>query len=269
LYDSSINQNLVTYAQNREDIFLFALIGHVEKGVYIDIGAHHPTFHSVTKLFYDRGWTGLNVEANPLLIDNFTEFRPKDTNIAVGISNRDGQMTFREYPGALGLSSVHEGVKAIHEATHLAYRDLTIEVATLAKVFTEHQVSRIDFLKIDVEGHEVEVLEGNDWVRWRPSVILAEAIASAEITKFLSGVGYKFEFFDGLNNYYVEKSATGITMNNYSERILRFGFQVGDHAPLPEHSEPAQNSQNLMGVRGSLQQLLSATKHWSKTKRKG
>jgi FkbM family methyltransferase len=263
LFDPTVNQNLITYAQNREDIFLFALLGHIEDGVYVDVGAHDPTFHSVTRMFYERGWRGLNIEANPRLLQKFLDERPFDTNISVGVSNTDGEMTFREYPGALGYSSFHDAIKEIHERTDRPYVDATVPVRTLAAIFEETKPPRIDFLKIDVEGHELEVLRGNDWSRWRPSVVLAEAICGAEITAYLSDVAYKFEFFDGLNNYYVEQDALNVTMDNYPSRILSYGYRVAtDQATSEVAPEP------VMGVRGTSAQLARATNQWLKTRRR-
>ena len=62
---------LVTYAQNREDLYLYALLGD-GPGFYVDVGANHPTFHSVTKFFYDRGWNGINIEPNTELVRELT-----------------------------------------------------------------------------------------------------------------------------------------------------------------------------------------------------
>lgn len=71
----------ISYAQNFEDIRLWRALKHVEKGLYIDVGANHPTADSVTRAFYDRGWSGINVEPVPSYYHALCQERPRDTNL--------------------------------------------------------------------------------------------------------------------------------------------------------------------------------------------
>ena len=101
-----MSETLITYAQNREDLYLFALIGHIENGFYVDVGANHERLHSVTRLFYERGWSGINIDANPTLIAEFAAERPKDTNVNVGVSSAQAESDAwraREFHVVLGL----------------------------------------------------------------------------------------------------------------------------------------------------------------------
>lgn len=217
----------MTYAQNREDIFLWALLGHRTKGFYVDVGSHDPEFHSVTKLFYDRGWHGINIEADPELNKTFAKARPRDVNLNVGISNEEGELHFRRYPHHSGLSTFSEGIMKLHEKEGIPHEDMTIPTRPLKEILEEYKVGSIDFLKIDVEGFEVEVIEGSDWEKYRPSVLVIEATVRDRLMPLLKKIGYKLEFFDGLNNYYLDTKATEpLTIYNYAPRILSYGYQT-------------------------------------------
>jgi FkbM family methyltransferase len=201
---------IVSYAQNREDVLLNRLFPECPSGFYIDVGACHPIIHSVTRLFYERGWHGINIEPVPSLSEMLAHDRQRDINLRIGLSNREGMFTLYECVTEVGLSTFSEeqaedlGRKGFEFAEH------SIAVMTLARVCEQYAVRTIDFLKIDVECHEREVLEGADWSRYRPRVVLVEAtrpgttIPSYEHWEpLLLAADYLFAFFDGLNRYYV------------------------------------------------------------------
>src|SRR5262249_31332093 len=96
--------SMVSYAQNAEDVLLNRLFPD-GVGFYIDVGAHDPVHLSVTKHFYDRGWSGINLEPEPVGFAKLCDQRPRDINLNVGVSDHDGAMTFYEAPGATGWST--------------------------------------------------------------------------------------------------------------------------------------------------------------------
>lgn len=196
----------ITYAQNREDIILDNLLKEVSKGFYIDVGAGHPIEDSVTKIFYEKGWTGINFEPIKHIYDLIVEDRPRDINLNVGVSNKKGKLSFREYKN-YGMSTFTQGIKDNHFDLNEfsdSYVDYEVKVETLSSVFENNHVKNINFLKIDVEGLEYEVLEGNNWSKFRPQVLCIE---SNHIVKdwrtFLEAKGYEKVFNDGINDYYV------------------------------------------------------------------
>jgi FkbM family methyltransferase len=195
----------ISFAQNAEDILLERVFPGAE-GFYIDAGANDPVFHSVTKRFYDRGWRGINIEPNLALHRRLIEERPDEFNLPCGLGNAEGSLTFHEFPAMHGWSTFVSELANHYRAIGYQGIEHSIPVTTLAKVCAEHVGSRtIDFLKVDVEGFEPQVLAGGDWSRWRPRVVLLEATWYPSWEPFLLSVDYRFVMFDGVNRYYTRK----------------------------------------------------------------
>lgn len=200
----------VSYSQNAEDVLLWRALGHVTNGFYIDVGANDPVEHSVTKAFYERGWHGISIEPLPAFHDEFELQRPRDINLAIAAGATDGELTLYDVPDVRGWASPDHTVAEMHRAGGHSIAELTVPVRTLASVCAEHVQGDIHFLKIDVEGFEGEVLQGMDFARWRPWVLVIEATLPgsretnhASWEHLVSTRGYRFVWFDGLNRWYV------------------------------------------------------------------
>lgn len=202
---------MVSYAQNHEDVLLDRAFPRGHAGFYIDVGANDPVVNSVTKHFYDLGWRGINIEPLPAQFEALQAARERDVNLNIGLSDSAGEATFYEFPPELNAISTFSAEEAErHAGNGQPSFARTVATRTLAQVCTEHASGAIDFLSIDVEGHEQAVLSGNDWERWRPRVILVEATQPATTVPvherwepILLEAGYLFATFDGLNRYYV------------------------------------------------------------------
>lgn len=198
----------VSYAQNYEDVMLRRALRDVRNGFYVDVGAQHPVTDSVTKAFYDMGWTGINVEPVPEWHQMLEEARPNDINLNVAAGNAPGMLHFYSIEGT-GLSTADARLAESYRQERKV-REFDVPVTTLSAALKEHAPSDIHFLKIDVEGFEKEVLEGADFSRFRPWVVLVEATRplSPETTheeweQLLVENDYAFAYFDGLNRFYV------------------------------------------------------------------
>lgn len=214
----------ISFAQNREDILLSGFFDADKKGFYVDVGAEAPTDLSVTKIFYDKGWHGINIEPIKRQYELFINERLRDINLNIGVSNKKGTLEFREYKGS-GYSTFSEDMKKEHitdnEDLAKDYRDYKVPVLPLKDIFNAHGVKEIQFLKIDVEGLEYETLEGNDWTKFRPEVICIEAAhAHKDWRSLLKEKGYLFVFFDGLNEYYQDTKNTTVKTFDYIETII-------------------------------------------------
>lgn len=204
----------LTYAQNMEDHHLWQALGHRTSGFYIDIGAGHPIADSVSFWFYERGWQGICVEPQPHLAALYGQIRPRDAVLEALVGDHSGVMDFYVVNRLHALSTTvksHAEAAAKFGAIH---RTVSMPVVTLAQLCERYGVTEIDFLKIDVEGAEANVLAGNDWNRFRPKVIVAEAVSPAsgapswlEWEANLLAQGYVFTLFDTLNRFYVAQEA--------------------------------------------------------------
>lgn len=207
---------MISYAQNFEDVILNRVFKGKKDGFYIDIGAWHPVDHSVTKHFYDQGWSGINVEPSNAYWSLLKKFRPRDINLNCAVSDNREAMDYFEIPNSGASTSIQAGwgVIAKQEALAKNVRNAIkrkIECMTLADVCNQYASDKeIDFLKIDVEGAELSVIKGGDWKKYRPQVVIVEAVAPftnapsyTDWEDVLVKEGYVFAYFDGLNRFYI------------------------------------------------------------------
>jgi FkbM family methyltransferase len=202
---------MLSYAQRYEDLHLLRCFPTQSTGFYIDIGAGHPVYDNVSFAFYLRGWNGITVEPNPWLATLSAAVRPRDRRIQSLVGSAPGEATYYLVEDFHGLSTtVASHAEAARKEYGKAARPLSVPVATLAALCVEHAPAVVDFLKIDVEGAERDVLAGNDWQRFRPKVVVVEALAPVTLAPawatwepLLTEQSYRFAFFDGLNRYYV------------------------------------------------------------------
>jgi FkbM family methyltransferase len=223
----------VSFAQNREDVILDFFFRDLKKGFYVDVGANDPNIDSVTKLFYQKGWNGINIEPIVGLYNALNEQRPRDLNLNIGVASKSGTIKFREYNAYHGLSTMAEDMQQLYDnadSTNENYKDFTehiVPVKTLKEVFKENKVDHIHFLKVDVEGFEYEVLLGNDWQKYRPEVVCIEANHLVKDWRtILTKNGYSLVFNDGLNDYYVANDASEAARSfSYVDAILPIQYK--------------------------------------------
>jgi FkbM family methyltransferase len=221
---------LVSYAQNREDLYLWGMLGHRAAGVYVDVGCNHETENSVTRLFYERGWSGINIDANERFSTEY-EVRDRDRFVHAGVGAEQGTRVFREFEVDHGRSTFNDEFKAVYEASEMAYVDRAVEVRTLDEILTEASFERVDFLKIDAEGMEPEVLRGLDLDRVSPTVIVVEGGRVPECAEVL-GARYHSAFYDGLNTYFVDVNADDVSIHTFTPRVLGARVQTARERSL-------------------------------------
>ena len=217
--------SMITYAQIMEDIIIHRALHKVpySEGFYIDIGGYHPIYDSVTKHFYDHGWRGINVEPGAKYFPAFEIERPRDINLQVAVSDHFGEATFFE----MDQTSTLEARYADNNPAAISGK-YTVPITTLAFICENHAPKEIHFLKIDVEGHEAAVIRGMDFKRFRPWVMIIEAVEPNRLDRpthqewedVVLAAGYTFAFSDVLNRYYVA--------NEHRDLLQYFGLPADD-----------------------------------------
>ena len=168
---------------------LWRALRGVEKGFYIDVGACSPDHDSVTRAFYERGWRGINIEPNPAWRSALEERRPEDINLFLVLGAQPGTAELavfgdaepakgiRGYEvGDTGITTIDPETAKYQTKRGYEFRAQLCAVMTLNAIWEKYIVnSDVHFLKVDVEGSEIEVLRGNDWRRHRPWIVVAEA----------------------------------------------------------------------------------------------
>ncbi len=193
---------MISYAQDGEDVMLRRLFPADHIGFYLDIGANDPVVDSVTNHFYDRGWRGINVEPITNLFERLQSARPRDINLNVGLSDQVGHLTFHESMDIPGWSTFSRDLANSYQNRGMTLRESLIPVTTLARICEEHVTKPIDFLKVDVEGFEREILAGADWSRWRPRVVIVEDAWPERWEHLLFDNGYILAHRSQMNRFY-------------------------------------------------------------------
>ena len=174
-------------------------------GVFVDVGANHPTIDNQTWFLEQQGWTGLVVEPNPELCKLLRAQRPRSRVIEAAACA----------PGEAGEADLHLGLagpghSAVKPEVGVVFSGQTVRVAmrTLDSALTEAGFDRVDLLSVDVEGMELDVLRGLDLVRFQPRLILLEEFfVNLQKHRYLRNHGYKLVRRTGYNNWYVPQEA--------------------------------------------------------------
>jgi FkbM family methyltransferase len=195
-----------SYAQNFEDLALWRSLRTFGPGYYIDVGANHPTHHSVTRTLYERGWRGINIEPVSEYHQALVSERPEDVNLCMAAGERNETLTLHEVADT-GLSTLNGEVAERNRQLGMESGVSQVPVRRLADICEEYlrEDRPLHFLKIDVEGFEEQVLRGMDFQRWRPWIILLESPFDQVPywEHLLLEAGYQFAQCDALNRFYV------------------------------------------------------------------
>lgn len=190
----------ISYSQEGEDLILDRLFDGKSSGFYVDVGAHHPIRFSNTYYFYKRGWKGINIDAMPGSMKSFKKLRPRDISLEIPISQDEREIEYYQFnePALNGFSKKISLDREKNTQFKIIKTSL-LKTQSLGKVLRRNVPpnTEIDFLSIDVEGLDLEVLRSNDWALFKPKFILVEILESDLerihenlIFNFLSQKGY-------------------------------------------------------------------------------
>lgn len=215
-----INRHLRgSFSQKGEDLFIDTYFNHKKKGFYIDIGAFHPSRYNNTNFFYDRGWSGMNIEPTPSRIKLFINDRPRDINVNIGIGSKSGKFIFYEFDSEALSTFSKEETSSLMQVGYKLKKKTKIQMYRLEEVMRKYVKSDIDFMTVDTEGLDMEVLKSNNWKKYRPKLLCIETIDFIDqltnhgneldrknlISVYLLSQGYEELYSNGLNTIYKDK----------------------------------------------------------------
>ena len=190
-----------SYSQEGEDMILRRIFESKDEGFYVDVGAHHPFRFSNTYYFYKRGWRGINIDAMPGSMAIFDKFRSRDINLEFPIASSEQVLTYFSFnePALNGFSE--ELSRQRHgQNGYVIDKEIKLKTIKLSSLLDQYlpDGKKIDFLNIDVEGFDLDILKSNNWLKYKPRYILIEIlncsmpeIEKADISLFLKKNNYE------------------------------------------------------------------------------
>jgi FkbM family methyltransferase len=199
-------------SQSGEDIivnYIFKNRG-ISAPTYLDIGAHDPILFSNTALFYAMGSRGINVEPNPKAHAVFNAMRPRDINLACAVSEKEGEAILYIPLEGETLASIN-----IEPDTNVGAQEVVVPTITLSTILEKYANGKFpDFLSLDVEGVDFQILQQITFERTKPKVICIETISYSttgmgekdiRISELLLSKGYMIYADTNINTIFVDK----------------------------------------------------------------
>lgn len=191
-----------SYAQWGDDVLVWDYFRKKSDGVFLEAGANDPKSLSQTYLLEKRGWTGILVEPVPECCEKLRKERPgsKIFQNALGSPNQRGFLRLSIPSGVSELASVlKDGQQAGNQD-----KVFFAELLTLTEVLETAGVLHLDYLSLDLEGMELEALQGLDFNKFKPDLVIVEdRLDNLSRHGFLKSVGYKLVRRNGSNHWYI------------------------------------------------------------------
>jgi hypothetical protein len=196
-----------SYAHSEEDLFILKKFKN-KKGFYVDVGCHHPTRLNNCHLLYKNGWNGINIDISEFSIRLFNLVRRKDINVNMAVSLK--QKKVRYYYDK--LMSLYISLNKRKELNR--FREINSDTLTSIIDKTKYLNKKIDFLSIDAEGKDFEVLRSLNFKKYDPQYICIEIysdkiinfnIKKNEVYNFLIKKNYKL-LLNKRENFFFKKN---------------------------------------------------------------
>ena len=209
-----------SHSSGAQDIIINHFFKNKKKGIYIDVGCYHPYIENNTKLLYDRGWSGINIDLDFHSIDFFNFVRKRDENINIAISDKEGEQDLYFFHNRSAINSLSEIRK--NDAKEIK----KIKTKTLNSIIENSKFNneKINLLLIDVEGHEMEVLKSVNLKKYFPEMVVLkflerdildnlefynqniDQIINSEIFQYMKKNNYHFINWLGYDLFFVHNS---------------------------------------------------------------
>jgi FkbM family methyltransferase len=192
-----------SFSQFGEDFFLRWQFDKND-GFFVDVGAFDPFYFSNTYYLYSLGWSGINIEPNPLQFERVKKYRSRDINLNIAISDKEEIVKFSTSGLFAGIYDENYHFK------HLESKIIDVQARRLDNILKEHLPSgkEFDLISVDCEGHDINVLKSNNWDIYRPKVIAVEdhnKSAVSDVTEYVTSLGYDFTSWYRLTKFFVRR----------------------------------------------------------------
>ena len=175
-FNSNIfKDSVISFAQQGEDLVLLRLLRssgeqklhHISK-TYVDAGSFHPTLYNNTYILHQLGWRGVNIDISKESIELFNKYRPKDVNLLNAVTSKDNEI--------LRIPKIIENLKVTNSIFNFDSKSEMLEIKTvsLKQIFDKFLNNDVGYLNIDIEGAEIEALQGIDFTKCSPEIISIE-----------------------------------------------------------------------------------------------
>ena len=173
LYRRKIKYKKISYSLNALDLIVDYIFKNKNNGFYLDVGSQHPISNNNTYLLFNRGWNGTNIDLDKKNIELFNTARPNDINLNLAISSSVTEKKLYFYHDKSPINTLDKVVSDFQKATVKEIK--TIQTTTLDITLQNLKFdNKIDYMNLDVEGHEMNVFKGFDLSLYKPSIISVE-----------------------------------------------------------------------------------------------
>jgi FkbM family methyltransferase len=266
---------MISYTRNFEDVMICRALKHIERGFYIDVGASHPVSDSNTFALYRSGWRGLVIEPQDIFNNDWLTYRAEDLLLNAAIGHSEGEMTLYKPTDYGQAATTNPDFAKSYVERGLAMAQTQVKVHTLTNVLLKARPQGdIHLLSVDVEGAERAVIEGLDWARFRPWLVVLESTFPGvptpnyhEWEALLLSQGYEFAYFDAVNRFYVAKEHSDLKQHFDHPPCVWDGFESNEVVYLREQASQHATMQADLAAQTTLQitshkNQLNEMSHW-------
>ena len=202
----------ISYSYGSVDLLLEHIFKNQSHGFYIDVGCQHPVMNNNTYLLYKKGWNGINIDLDKKNIDLFSFYRKRDLNINVAISSREDERDLFFYNDKSAINTLEKSVANYQKAQVKEIKK--VKTKTLNSIIENSKFNNltIDFVSIDVEGHELEVIKGFDLKKYKPKVVIIEFLDLSLKKLEIKNLNIKNFLKSEIYQYMIDKNYTLVNL---------------------------------------------------------
>lgn len=188
----------ISFSKSGDDIQLMKLINNYVPGTYVDIGCWHPIKASNTYFFHLRKWKGICIDPNPELKSLYKKYRTSDVFVNVAIGHSNTSLVYYMLEESSMNTFSYEFIKK-HNLQSKIVKKVNVPMYSLKEILDKNlkRNDRLDFFDVDAEGYDLEILKTNDWIKYRPKIIVIESDdflqkdITSEIVQYLENQNYR------------------------------------------------------------------------------